>query len=80
MKFYQMTKEGQGPALLLGECRGQQVQRQGGQQSMVSGNGLLNSAEERELGGGQREQWRGKRLRKRGLNGSLSGQGVWSSS
>lgn len=31
-----------------GGCRGQQVQRQEGQQSIVMGNGLLNSAEERE--------------------------------
>lgn len=32
VKLCQMTNEGQGPALLLGEVgRGQQVQRQGGQ-------------------------------------------------
>lgn len=45
---------------------------------MVMGNGLLNSTKERERepGSGQREHQRGIILRKQGLNGSLSGQGV----
>lgn len=34
-----------------GEGRGQQVLRQGGQQNMVTGNGLLNSEEERKRAG-----------------------------
>lgn len=38
-----------------GGCRGQQVQRQEGQQNIVMGNGLLNSA----------EGWRAKRTPER---------------